>query len=109
MPWSVYHRPGAGCLKLLREGAHLMLEVADLLDELGPVLLTQGDLFYQDRDPVDLSEEQARLLKLVGYEVVQARDLVQISALPVARIMAALSALELKGLVVRYEGGYVRP
>ena len=109
LPWSVYHTGGAGCLKLLREGAHLVLEAVDLLDELGPAGQAQGELFTREQALPSLSDEQARLLHLVGYEVVQARDLVQLAALPVARIMAGLSALELKGLVVRCEGGYVRP
>jgi predicted Rossmann fold nucleotide-binding protein DprA/Smf involved in DNA uptake len=30
------------------------------------------------------------------------------AALPVPRVLAELSALELKGLVVRCEGGYIR-
>ena len=109
LPWSVYHAGGAGCLKLLREGAHLVLEVADLLDELGPAGQAQGERFAPAEALPARSDEQARLLQLVGYEIVQARDLVNLAALPVARIMAGLSALELKGLVVRCEGGYVRP
>ena len=34
-------------------------------------------------------------------------ELVQQSSLPVARVMAALSALELEGHICRYAGGYI--
>ena len=112
LPWAIYHRAGAGCLKLLREGAHLVLSADDILEQLGPVAGLQRDFLREPGGGLEpaggLSSEQARLYELVGYEVILARDLVQLSALPVAAIMAGLSALELKGLVARCDGGYIR-
>ncbi|MEM1112884.1 MAG: DNA-processing protein DprA [Pseudomonadota bacterium] len=112
LPWSIHHQGGAGCLQLLKDGAHLVLSFEDILDELGPIRGLQRDLILPEPGSSEacdeLEPELSRLLHLVGYEVIGARDLVQLSALPVARIMAGLSMLELRGLVSRCEGGYVR-
>jgi len=35
LPWSVLHEGGRGCLKLLRDGARMMLGVEDILEEVG--------------------------------------------------------------------------
>ena len=56
----------------------------------------------------ELSGSEQRMLQLVGYERVTADELSQPSALPVARVMAELSSLELLGVVSREGGGYIR-
>ena len=48
------------------------------------------------------------LLAMVGYEAVTVDTLVASSGMSVARVMSELSRLEMKGLVVRCPGGYIR-
>lgn len=111
LPWSIYHAGGAGCLYLIRDGAKMVTAIEDILEELGPMYTLQQDLL-PCADPTlampDLSASEQRMLDLVGYERVTADELSQLSALPVARVMADLSSLELLGAVSRASGGYIR-
>ena len=71
----------------------------------------QQDLLAHEAPAVagpELSRSAQRMLQLVGYEHVTADELGQLSALPVARVMAELSSLELLGVITRERGGYIR-
>jgi DNA processing protein len=110
LPWSMLHEGGAGCLRLLRDGAKMVQGIEDILEELGPLYTLQQDLFSppaqsagQQEDPVTSS-----VLDMVGYEAITADELIQRSPLPVARVLADLSALELAGRIERCAGGYIR-
>jgi DNA processing protein len=111
LPWSIYHHGGAGCLYLIRDGAKMVVSVEDILEELGPMYTLQQDLLAHEVPAgarPELSGSEQRMLQLVGYEQVTADELSQLSALPVARVMAELSSLELLGVVSREGGGYIR-
>jgi len=112
LPWSVYHRGGAGCLHLIREGAKMVETIGDVLEELGAMHALQRELMPSSgeppRPPSAMSRDGAQLLELVGYEWVTADELSQLSALPSARVMTELSLLELQGVVTRGAGGYMR-
>ncbi len=111
LPWSIYHVGGAGCLHLIRDGAKMVEAIQDVLEELGPMYALQQELLPAE-DPAtaeaQLSESQKRMLQLVGFERVTADELSRLSSLPVARVMAELSSLEMQGVVSRVPGGYIR-
>lgn len=109
LPWSMLHDGGRGCLKLLRDGAKMVQDVNDILEELGPLYALQ----QQSEAAASLGSrrevsDQSQLLGLVGFEVVALDELVKCSGRPVAQVLAELSALELKGSVMRVSGGYIR-
>ena len=112
LPWSIFHRGGEGCLRMIRDGAKMVQGVEDILEELGPMYRLQQDLFSPPgiiRDEAnDVPEQLPGVLALVGYEEQGVDELCRCSELPVARVMADLSALELAGLVERRPGGYIR-
>jgi len=111
LPWSIYHQGGAGCLYLIRDGAKMALSIEDILAELGPMYsLQQGFLAQQGPPPAqpELAAAEQSMLQRVGYERVTADELSLLSGLPIARVMAELSSLELLGLVSRERGGYIR-
>ena len=111
LPWSIYHQGGAGCLYLIRDGAKMVVSIEDILEELGPMYTLQQDLLAHEAPAgarPELSPGEQRMLQLVGYEQVTADELSQLSALPVAQVMAELSSLELLGVVSREGGGYIR-
>lgn len=122
LPWSMLHSGGRGCLALLREGAKMVLDVDDILDELGP-LLTRHELELgrpisaapasngeTGSEPSGLSHSrhESAILTLVGYDVSTLDELVDASGLPVDQLLSVLSGLEISGCVARCEGGYVR-
>lgn len=112
LPWSIYHAGGAGCLHLLRDGAKMVETVQDVLEELGSMYALQQDLLPApdgaQEESGSLSDSQQHLLQLVGYESVSVDELVQLSSLPAARVMAELTFLEIQGVVTRAGGGYIR-
>lgn len=108
LPWSVAHKGGAGCLKLLREGAKMVTRVEDILEELGVLHSLQLDLLAEMDQANTPRTRAARLLTLVGCEPVSVDVLVDRSGLPAREVMALLSGLELSGEVTRCPGGYIR-
>tara|TARA_B110000503_G_scaffold85373_2_gene129910 strand:+ start:44745 stop:45647 length:903 start_codon:yes stop_codon:yes gene_type:complete len=108
LPWSMLHAGGRGCLQLIRDGAKMVLEVEDILEELGPLYTLQQDCFEIASSAVDVLPGGFWLLALVGFEVVTLDELVNRSAKPAAQVLGALSALELTGQVARTAGGYIR-
>jgi DNA processing protein len=109
VPWSIHHRNGRGCLRLLRDGAGMVESVEDVLAELGPMYQLQQDLFKTAVAPRgDLSAGRTRLLELVGFEATSVDVLAAHSGQPVARVLSSMSELELAGLVARQAAGYIR-
>ncbi len=107
LPWSIVHKGGAGCLRLLRDGAKMVLCIDDVVEELDPLYKLQRDLTL-DSEAIAGVTDNHELLALVGYESTKVDDLVIASGLPVAEVMAGLSALEMGGKISRCPGGYIR-
>ncbi len=107
LPWSVAHKGGAGCLKLLREGAKMVTRVEDILEELGVLHNLQLDMLAE-MDAGKPRSRSAELLTLIGCEPVSVDLLVDHSGLPVQEVMSLLSGLEVSAKVIRCPGGYIR-
>lgn len=108
LPWSIAHTGGAGCLRLLRDGAKMVLCMNDVLEELDPLYRLQMELAPPPAVDEDIDTAPPELLDLLGYESVTVDQLVDASGLSVAQVMSGLSALELAGKVSRCPGGYIR-
>lgn len=108
LPWSMLHHGGRGCLQLIRDGAKMVCDIDDILEELGPMYrVQQGGSAMASAARLPPSQD-SWLLALVGYEAVGLDELVRCSARPVAQVLGELSALELAGQVARTAGGYIR-
>ncbi len=108
LPWSMLHDGGKGCLQLIRDGAKMVREVEDILEELGPLYAVQQRSSAAGMPAESARSQDSWLLTLVGFEAVALNELVRLSARPVAQVLAELSALELAGQVARTAGGYIR-
>lgn len=110
VPWFPEHRGGHGCLRLLRDGAVMVVSIEDILAELGALRQLQGELNLDAPRPqaTVLSPDQRQLLDLVGFELVTVQELVHCSGRSVAQVLATLSALEAEGHVSRRGGAYLR-
>ena len=106
LPWSLAHKGGAGCLKLLREGAKMVTRVEDILEELGALGGLQLDLLRALHQ--EAQEREPGLLDLVGHEAIGVDELTASSGLATADVLAELSRLELQGSIQRCAGGYIR-
>ena len=91
-----------GTHRLIRDGAKLTERVEDILEELAPQLLSGA----ARRDPVDLAGDDAAVVQCMRHETVHVDEVITRSGLPAARVLQALLALELKGVVQQLPGKY---
>jgi len=108
LPWSMLHEGGKGCLQLIRDGAKMVRELEDILEELGPLYARQQASSPETLPAGTTAGDRSWLLPLVGFEVVSLDELVQRSERPVSQVLGELSALELAGRVALTAGGYIR-
>lgn len=116
LPGSIHNPASRGCNGLIRGGAKLVLEVQDILDELKgwsqPPLDGAGMEPARAADvPLDLTPVEAAILAAVGYQPTSLDAIVAATAAAphsLSELLAALSELELRGLVENRAGAWLR-
>lgn len=107
VPGPVDHELGEGPMQLLREGAHPVATVDDVLGAMGRSRCTVASV----ADPsspeatVAIDDEGRRLLALLGGEGADLDTLLRLSGLPVASVMERVLELEVSGVLLRSEDG----
>lgn len=106
LPHSPDNEQYRGCLKLLRNGAGMIVEEEELLSMLGviPNLAAKTIFNKKVKSAPDLSPELAQVIKAIAYESTPFDSIVQSAGLPASSISAALIQLELLGLVSQLPG-----
>jgi DNA processing protein len=101
LPGSIYATQSKGANRLIREGAHIFLDVADLLE-----MLNLGQVSQQRAARAALPGDatEAKLYAILGREPVHVDEIGARAELPIEQVSAALALMELKGLV-RQVGG----
>jgi DNA processing protein len=92
---------------LIQQGAHLYLEPADILQSLGVRVSRQRPAAAHERAErarAELSGAEAALYDLIGTDPVHVDVLADRAALEPGLLLAALSSLELQGLVTQLPG-----
>ena len=110
VPGRIDSRQSQGCHRLIRDGAKLVETVDDVLEELGPLVQPITTAAGQEiRDPAELklNEQEAAVLAGLGSEPIAIDALVAACQLSVPQVLSTLSALEMRRLVRRLEGGRV--
>jgi DNA processing protein len=119
IPSSINNPQSKGCHWLIKQGAKLVEEVADIIEELVFVDESELHLNRQKKSPslinngIDTKNQNKHLcvdelLASVGFEVTPVDKVVSRSKLPVEEVLTRLIMLELSGLVVSVPGGYLR-
>lgn len=96
VPGNIFASRSAGANRLIRDGAHVVLEVNDILESLNLFMLP---LRMEVQQAVPENAEERDLLALLGHEPIHIDELIINSQLPVPTVTATLTMLELKGLV----------
>lgn len=122
VPGRVQDAMSQGTNALIRDGAaKLVTCLEDVLDELGEVGAAmrpaedatrgsqpdRGKAPSPARSPVGLSAVESRVYEVVGYDPLLQDVVLRAAELPVGEVLAALTSLELKGLIQRLPGGLV--
>lgn len=105
IPGSI-HSPGSrGCHQLIRQGATLVETTGHIMEGLGGWMPSNTVDVHRH---CPLEDEEAALLKVMGYDPVTINTLHLRSGKTVAAVLSLLTTLELKGLVEVQGGCYQR-
>ena len=115
IPGSIHNPVARGCHKLIQSGAKLVECCEDILEELNHINLqpiNHANAKYK-KDKVeglniDLSMEEKMLLKTLSHEEQTQNELAQQLNIPIHEISSTLTFLELKGLVLQGEVGFMK-
>ncbi len=119
IPGSIHNPMAKGCHRLIREGAKLVEEAADVLVELPPLLElvlepaaspadTATDARHESPDeaaPLTRQPGYAKLLAALGFDPCGISDLARRTGLTAAELSSMLLLLEMEGLVEALPGG----
>ena len=114
VPGPVSSVRSRGCHQLLRDGARLVEDSRDVLEELAPALKEQLSGLKQhvvcSSTRLNLSREEHAVYEAIPVgEATVVDSLVEATALSPARVLPLLTTLELKGLICQVPGqGYSR-
>lgn len=111
IPGSIYNPLTRGCHQLIRQGAKLVEQPSDVIEELGGLAeLVHAQISrpnsFEEKNKLD--REYNKLLDCMGFDVVTVDILVARTGLLVQRVSTMLLELELYGFVKTIAGGYVR-
>ncbi len=113
IPGSIYSPLSRGTHHLIKQGAKLVENLQDILDELGSTVAWALETVDVSRDSADqasiLDAEQEQLLDIMGYNLISIDELVKSSGLTPDAVSSMLLVLELDGIVESRHGGqYIR-
>ena len=122
IPSSIENPQAKGCHWLIKQGAKLVEQCADIIDEFA--FADKPSLHLKSDEPPLKPVEQGInkganeinqkglyndvLLASVGFEITPVDKVVSRSELPVEEVLTRLIMLELSGLVTAVPGGYIR-
>jgi DNA processing protein len=101
IPGSIHSPLSKGCHLLIKQGAKLVDDAADILVELN--LTPQGPA--PTTTSGNTAEGEDKILSAMGYDPVTVDALILLAGKPAEEIMARLTELELAGIVASLPGG----
>lgn len=107
VPGRVDSRTSHGCHQLLRDGATLVESVDDVLAQLGPLVEAvpqpAGPAIHHPAE-LQLNDLEKEVLAAIGTEATSVDQILASSGLPVQRVAATLTVLEMRRLIRRLSG-----
>lgn len=110
LPGRVDNRMAQGCHQLLRDGAHLVESVDDVITALGPLAIPAATTTGRElRHPAELtlSEHEQQLLDCIDTTPQTIDRVAARCQLPIQRVLATLSVLEMRRLIRRLSGSLI--
>ena len=111
VPGRVNNHNARGCHRLIQQGAKLVCDAADIIEEIGifPPPVVEQIVAHPKQEESLSNLPFSRLLDNLRSNEVTAIDVIAATCgLPVQEVMTELITLELEGLILSVPGGYVR-
>ena len=120
LPGSIHNPMSKGCHRLIRDGASLVENVAQIMEELAPLAgqlagelkkqlerpVDQGQLEFSDQEPqVEQDPEYRQLWSCLGFDPKPMDSIIEQSGLTARAVSAMLLMLELRGKAEAHPGG----
>ena len=96
IPGSILSPTSRGTNHLIQEGAKLVRDYTDILEELNLMTVAHQ---MEMREVIPASDTESLLLKQLGAEPIHVDEVCRSSGLPVSTVSSTLAMMELKGLV----------
>jgi DNA processing protein len=101
VPGNVFSPASRGTNRLIQTGAYAMVSPQDVLDVLD---LVQVEDYKEARQSLPADTTEAKILQVMDYEPIHVDEICHAVGLPVEKVSAALTMMELKGMV-QHVGG----
>lgn len=111
LPGMVTSPNSRGCHRLIKDGAHMIQDPEDVLDELGPMVeevILSPDQTVRHAAELQLNEQENVVLQAIDLQPTDINAIVVASGLPVPRVLSTLCVLEMRKLVRRVSGQLVQ-
>ena len=122
MPGNIHNQFSQGCHKLIKQGAVLVENIDDIIDNISlplyldyPSFITtktdiQTDAHFatQQKSTVKADPLHPYLFSKISYDPITVDDLTDLTELPVETLLVQLLDLELQDLIIQQEGKYKR-
>ena len=107
IPGSIHNPQAKGCHHLIREGAKLVDQASDIIDDIGSLLgfVAQQTETTNTSEATTLDTDYQQLLDKIGYDPVSIETLVQRCGLTIAQLSSMLLILELNEQIKMAPGG----
>ena len=110
LPGRVDSRTSKGCHRLLRDGACLVESAEDIIEELGPLVeavpMEDGRTLAHPAE-LQLNDQERLVLDAIPVEPTSIDDIALACGLPIHRVLATMSVLEMRLLIGRVSGNLV--
>jgi len=108
IPGSIHNPLARGCHQLIRQGAKLVENVEDILEDLGSlagVQVVSSDLEPKAKEMINEDEDYQVLFEFLGYDPIHIDSLIERCGLTADVVSSMLLLLELQGRVELFAGG----
>jgi len=107
IPGSIHNPLAQGCHSLIRQGAKLVENYEDIMEELPALARAQSQATTIKSRP-QLNPETVEFLKFIDYETTSLDTIAVRSQIPIESVTNKLLLLELDGWIINTTGGYTR-
>jgi DNA processing protein len=108
IPGSIHNPQSKGCHHLIRQGAKLVDQASDIIDDIGSLLgfiAEQAETHTESQTDSFIDSEYQALLDAMGYDPVSMNSLVNRSGLTIEQLSSMLLILELNDYIKTAPGG----